>query len=717
MSSTLTAPVASKPIAARDRPAPGLNLRVVRRGWAVEAAGVVVGYLVAALAVTWPLVRNLDGRIYGYPGDSTGTIAFLWLLAEKTGYHVIGSTEMTLTGAPFGWEYANALNIQWAAVVFPAVLLTEIVGEIVAYNVAVLAGLVLSSCAMYLLVRRLGASALVAAWSGLVFLLFPWHLEKAQGHATLVHLEAFPLLVLAVLAWHRQPSLVRALLIGAATLLAWLISGYFGVIAFVAAAVLLLAATLLRTPRPWKPLALAAAITTAVPLAIGLLSLLGASGEGVSGERGVGELSTYGARTFEYVIPSYRNPVFGDDVDDWLGARLHGSNFSETSLYLGWLTLALAVGFVIWAARRRTALSPAMRFAAVALPVLVVVGFVFSLPSPLSQTEIPAPSQALWELLPQFRVPSRFVVLVMAALVPLAALGLEQLRRRVGGLGGVALVLAAFVFSGLELWVDADTSEIDRTPAYYQAVRRAPEGILAEYPLTKSDQGANSEYLFWQRKHGRPIVNSAAGGTFAEQVGQALIDPVSPETPSSLAALGVTAVVVRPNTYAFSGTREGPRELGSGYRLSMRDPSGTSVWRVVAAPAPAIATFEEGFSHAESPVGQPTSRWMIASEAEVDVYAWRPGVYLARFLVASYGRPRIVRLAGANTFELIQVNATRTVTIPVRLPKGRSMIRLSARPGPEPVPDGREVTVYVSNWRFLPPDGASGEPLAAFEAQ
>ena len=117
---------------------------------------------------------------------------------------------MELTGAPFGWEFSNALNIQWAVVFVPAVLATKVIGEIAAYNLIVLTGLALTGPAMYLLVRRLGGHPLVAAWAGLVYTIFPWHLEKAQGHAGFVHLEGFPLLVLAVLAWYPEPVLSRA---------------------------------------------------------------------------------------------------------------------------------------------------------------------------------------------------------------------------------------------------------------------------------------------------------------------------------------------------------------------------------------------------------------------------------------------------------------------------------------------------------------------------
>jgi hypothetical protein len=678
----------------------------------LEAAAVLLGFSAVAVAVTWPMAADLDDTIYGYPGDSTGSIAFIWSSAHENGYHLLGSTHVGLTGAPFGWEFSNALNIQWGLVFGPAVLISKVIGEIAAYNLIVLSGLVLSAASMYLLVRRIGVSPLVAAWSGLAYTIFPWHLEKAQGHVTFVHLEGFPLLVLAVLAWNRRPDWKRALLIASVMLILWTTAGYFGLIGLVAIAVLLTASAIVqqRSVGWWvavRRLALAGGLSLAVPVLIRASALIGSGAEAVPGARDVGSLRTYGARPWEYFLPSYRNPWFGDDVGSFLIAHLHGSNFSETSLYVGWITLVLAGAFLVYAALRWRGLSSEQRFLTAVLPVLGIVAVIFSLPSPLSHSSVPGPSRILWEIAPQFRVPSRFVALVMTALIPLAALGLDAFtrllwtRHRWGSVAAVALVFVVAVGTTLEFWVKRTTTDFDVTPVYYRAVENA-RGTLAEYPLAKAEQAVNSDYLFWQRKHHRPLVNGAATDSFAEAAGQSVLDPASPDTASELAALGVTTIVVRPTTYAFSGGKPAPERLDRGYRLIGRYPGETSVWRVVAKPAPALATFTNGFSFTEAPPGQPTSRWMISPTASVDLYAWRPGTYRATFGIASYGKPRLVRISGQGGARVLAVSGPRTVSIPVTLPKGRSRLDLFARPGPQLVPDGRRVTVYISNWRFKP---------------
>ena len=696
------------------------------RARALEYSFVSAVAVAVSIFLTWPVAADLTHRIYGLPGDSTGTIGFLWLLDEKIGYPIVGSTHMTLTGAPFGWDFANALNAQWALVFFPGFLATRVFGEIAAYNLLVLSGLALSGVAMYWFVRRLGVSPFVAGWAGFVYILFPWHLEKSQGHVGFVHMEGFPVLLAAVLAWEARPDLKRTLFVGGASAILWTTNGYFGILGGVALFVLLLAVLVRHRARfgfgraaARCGLALGAALVA--PVVLLFLSLLGPTEQSISAARSVGELTTYGARPWEYVLPSYRNPYFGDDVGPWLIAHLHGSNPSETSLYVGWLTILLALGWLVGAWSRRTRLEGGLGLLSFAFPVLIVVSLLFSLPSPIPGTGIETPARVVWQVVPQFRVPARFVVVLITALIPLAALGLEGLRRllvaKVGApraaiAASAALCAVAALISYGELSIEAATTEVGAVPPQYGAVNRAPAGPLVEYPLVRSDQGANSEYLFWQRIHERPLVNGAPIDTFADAAGQALVNPASPETAGSLAALGVSAIVLRPSVYALTGPPEAPRRLGRGYSLLGRFGE-VSVWQVTARPAPAVAVYRRGFSHTETPDQKSTSRWMIAPEATVEIFTRRPGTYLVSFQVASYGHSRIVRVVGRNTFELFAVFGPRTVTFPVRLPPGRSEIRLGARPGPEPVPDGRRVTVYMSNWSFGPRRG-KGEPLQAF---
>ena len=687
--------------------------------------GLVVLFATFCLSVllTWPLLTEFGDHIYGLGGDSTGTMASFRTWAAGVGFDVTGTSHVGSAGAPFGYDQGNGVNVQSAFPYLPAYVITEAAGEIVAYNVIVLAGLALSGAAMYGLVRWLGCGRLVAAWSGLVFIVFPWHLEKAQGHPSLAHLEGFPLLLLAVLAWYRKPTFVRALLIAAASAVLWTTSGYFGFMALIALGALFLVAAVLL----WRDVGLGEAVrrliapvgaSLAVPVVVYGIASQGAAQNGIATPRNLHELVFYGARPWEYLVPSYRNPVFGDDVAPWLIRHLHGSNFSETSLYVGWITIILAAGWLVWARAHRSQLSRDLRYATLGLTTTVAAGLVFSLPTPFFRTDVPTPVQLIWEVAPQFRVPARFVALVMAALIPLAALGLSRLalavtrRQRSAVVAAVAagvVCLVAGVLSFLELSISSVTlTDLHAAPPEYAAVRAAPRGLLAEYPLAPADQGTNSDYLFWQRAHGRRLVNGAPEGTFADAVRQTLVDPRTPGTAQALAALGASVVVVRPGTYAFTG---GPTlkttVVPDGYRSLARTQSGAAIWLVTAPPAPAIAVYSTGVYPPETITPGSTMRWM-GSTAEVQLYTRSPGLYRARFSVVSYAQPRRLRVDGRRGTRVLAAPLRQaSASVLLSLPRGRSSVRLTAEPGAQPLPDGRQASVYLSNWRLSSAAGAS----------
>src|SRR5262249_24788900 len=174
-----------------------------------------------------------------------------------------------------------------------------------------------------------------------------------------------------------------------------------------------------------------------------------------------------------------------------------------------------------------------------------VVGYLFALPSPshIFGASVPMPARLLWEFVPAFRVPSRWDPLLMAALVPLAALGLDRLVRGRSRMFGFAVVGAALVLSFLELAIHPAEARFRTTPAppEYAAVKHTPDGVLADHPLGNSDI-----FHLWQRAHGRPIVNDAPPGTPADQGRLMLLDPSAPGTASALSFLGITSIAMHP---------------------------------------------------------------------------------------------------------------------------------------------------------------------------
>jgi O-antigen/teichoic acid export membrane protein len=678
-------------------PAVRAGLRRLTAGAAVRLRPVAIEGAVVILAMTafvcllmLPVVVHLGSTVIGSLGsDSTGSVWWFWQLNHESGFHLLGTTHHTLSGAPLGWDQGNGLNLQWLLPYYPGYLATKVVGEVAAYNLVVLSGYVLSGLAMYLVTRYLGCGRLVSAWAALVFIVFPWHLARAE-HASLLHIEVLAILILALVAAARQPSWPRFALVGVATLACWLTSGYFGAEAVITAAVFAFGAALTSARERRRRIVVGA---TACALAATALLSIGSFTSGVN--RGAGlhreaaDLSNNGLRALDAVVPADGNLVVGDQLHSFRLSHLHGTNVTEASSYLGLLTIALALGWVVYAWRRRTVLGRGARSATAGLVAAVAAGLLFAAPSPVTLFghDVWMPSRLLWEVTPAFRVPSRWIPLVMAALVPLAALGLQAVwsrfartRGRAGVVVPVAVVGLAAVFSFLELAISPAKHRFRTVPvpAEYAAVEGTPRGVLAEYPLGSSDV-----FRFWQRKHGRPLVNGAPAATPADEARLVLLDPVAAGTAQALKLLGVTAIVI--HEHAVADVEVAPRTPvgGEGYELVARFPDGDSVWRVAAAPATALVTLPGGFGKPRAagdglvvyPLVSPSGVGVIQLRAETE------GVVRLVFEAEPpSGAQRELRIADALRERAFTLAGRMHVSVDVQVPRGLSQLLLKTDP-------------------------------------
>jgi O-antigen/teichoic acid export membrane protein len=697
-------------------PALGMGFEHMRRGIhvgrraALEGLLVVGGAIVFVCALFLPVVGHIGSTIVGRPGsDSTGSVWAFWRLEhEGGGYHLFGTTHHTLTGAPFGWDEGNGLNVQWLLPYYPTSLVTKLVGEVSAYNFTLLAGYVLSAVTMYALVRYLGCSMAVSAWAALVYVVFPWHLLRVE-HASLVHLEVLALLIMALAAAARSPSSPRYVLVGIATLACWLTSGYFGTMAVITTVAFTAAAALTTTRSLGARLVLgstAAAVAASVP--VGIASVLSGVGRGGGLLRGVGDISGYGLRPLELILPATGNVVLGDRLESFRDARLHGSNPTEATAYLGLLTIVLALAWLVFAARSWATLAHRLRSATAGLIAAATVGLLFAFPSPVSifGFEIAMPARYVFDLTPAFRVPTRWVPLVMTAVIPLAALGLQAAWRALArhGTGAqVALVGGALAVSFLELavWPAANRFRTEPLPPEYVAVERTPPGILAEYPLGYSDL-----YLLWQRIHGRALLNGAPAGTTADDARRVLQDPATPGTAQALALLGVTAIAIHSQGHADVEVAPRVPEAGEGYEPVARFPDGSSVWRVVARPAPALVVPTGGFApprrEDEGRVGYPLVS--PSGVATIEFIAIESGVVRLVFDAEPPGeRRQALRVADSDSERSFTLGALTPVSLLVEVPRGRSFVEVKT----DPSATSEEDAVVLSGARA---ELASGTP-------
>jgi len=636
---------------------------------ALETFVVLIACTVFVCALFWPVVRHLGSAIIGSPGsDSTGSVAFFWTLTHESGFHLLGTTHHTLSGAPFGWDEGNGLNIQWSLPYYPTYLAARLFGPIVAYNLITLAGYILSGASMYLLARYLRCSRFVAVWAAFVFIIFPWHFARAE-HASLTHLEVLVLLVLSLVAAARNPDWLRFGLVGLATLGCWLTSGYFGGMAVITVVAFCVGAAIVQRGRRGVLLAGGAiAGTVAASLLVAIGSFVSGVNAGAGIERDPAALKPYGLRPFELVVPAPNHLLF--NLNGFWRRHMHGSpNFTEITNFLGLITIALAVAWLVLVVRRRNGLA----VATAGLVAAFVVGLLFALPSPIGG--IPMPSKLLFDVLPAFRVPSRWDPLLMTAVLPLAALGLQSARRAFG----IAVVVVALVLSFVEL----ATHRVHhfRTvpiPAEYTALARdTSPGIVAEYPLGYSDL-----YRLWQRVHGRPLLNGAPDGSLPDEARMMLLDPKAPGTASALALLGVNTIVIHPGGTADVPVQPEEPVPSDGYRLVGRFEGGTTVWTVKAPPAPAFVMLSGGFSPPRRLDDGTLVYPLIASGGVgvMEIRARNPGTVHVDFMAEAPGPQRNLDVQDTQGVHHFGFTGSRRFSEDIDVPRGVSQLIFKTDP-------------------------------------
>jgi len=284
---------------------------------------------------------------------------------------------------------------------------------------------------------------------------------------------------------------------------------------------------------------------------------------------------------------------------------------------------------------------------------------------------------------PAFRVLSRWDFLLITALVPLAALGLQTiwraLARRSVAVAG-AVVGIAMIVSFLELALHPAQARFRSvpTPPEYAAVRQTPLGILAEYPLGYSDI-----FRLWQRVHGRPLVNGAPPGSAADTARLMLLDPTQPGTAEALSLLGVTAVAIHPGAHVDAEVLPRDPAHDKGYKLVGRFADGASVWRVTATPAPAFVTLA-GFAPPRAEQNGRVVYPFVTSGGvgAIGIAAKTAGIVNLVFDARPPpGSRRVLRIADSSEHDRpFTLQGWTRVSVLVQVPRGQSQLLIKTDP-------------------------------------
>lgn len=682
-------------------------LREPRYAWVLGAAAL---YLAYALAATWPLLSDPGGSIFGIPGgDHTGSIAYYRELAE---HHIFPFAPGRIPDfdAPAGQEIPWALNVATAPSTSLLLLLTYVFGSVAAHALFTWIGFVASGVSMFVLARRVTGSPLAALVAGFGFAFYPFAINKSLGHLGYMHGWLLVLVAWRTLELAQRPTLRNGLWAGAALVLAMWWTPYFiffaAVLFGVLGAVALVAARLRGTAR--KTLG---ALATAVGMAVGFIACLGvvqlSGGSGGGGEvsRPFEHLIIFSARPHEFFLPDRNNLLFGGLTSDYLTEHLHGSNFSENSLYLGLSLMILAlVGAAVTVQRvwreRRAAAADGRVVAATGAAITAVVAAAFSMPPQVTigGVLVNFPMWYVAQVTGAYRAVSRFVILIELAVCVLAAIGLAALLVRLRPRVAAGVAAAVLVLVALDLWArpPAPVNAVTPPATYYARAAQLPPGILVEYPLFPAEF-PDSNAIFWQGAHHHPILQGYNVGE-DESRKLELGDPKDSETAPDLAAWGVRWVLLRP----YPGL---PTTLGKGFRLVYDDPTGVKIYEVTAAPSRTQVDALSGFGGVEGTTNS-QSRWMTAPEGRLFVRGECDPCRGVLTLTASSDKvPRTLtfRDAAGRVLGRREVPTSPVkVTVPLTFGGGQTEVSITTAPGPRPAgpPDTRDLSIIVNEPRF-----------------
>jgi hypothetical protein len=522
--------------------------------------GALASYALLALALTWPLARQLGTAIPGDSFDGWQNVWNLWWMREAWLVQHSSAYFTSLLHAPTGVDLRFQTMAPFNGLATLPIQLTA--GLLPAYNVAVLLSFVLGGYGAYLLalyaLRRAchvpGVRCQVSSFTcqasaflaGVVFAFSPYHFAHTLGHLQLIALQWIPFYVLYLLRGldrharcplpAARSSIPDALKAGLFLLLVGLVDWYYVMYCLLFTG-FALAVYLVQRQLTWRGVGVAAGAVAVFGLALSplLLPMVQAarSWSGSSLLRGFEETRILSADLLAFVTPQVFHPLWGG----WALAR--SARFtatpSEYTVFAGFTVLVLC-GIALMATRIRSQKSDFFRksrtsprrtsstfpalyllsaafFALLALgPVLKINGQTALLPG---GGEIPLPYRLLYEFVPFVKLSrsvSRMDVMVMLFLGVGAAFGVVALARFVEGKEGKEekkgkglawmVPTAAIALVLFEFWPAPYPVSPPDTPAWYATLAEDPtEGAVLNLP-------ANYErpwYLLYQTMHDKPL--------------------------------------------------------------------------------------------------------------------------------------------------------------------------------------------------------------------
>lgn len=554
-------------------------------------------FAVLAVVHTWPLASAPAtlGRF-----DNKDTALNAWAILWVARALVIAPTQV-LEGNIF---HPEAHTVAFSEpVVIPGVLTIPVylagAGPLLAYNLSLLLGYVLSGLAMFWLVWGWTRRMLPALVAGSLFT-FNAHSLVSMGHIQAIHAYGLPLLLIGLDGLLRVDGrrLWHGLLAGAATAILALTSGYLTIFGITAALVVIA----VRSPDLWQTVGQGRRLRAGAAREHGPFQSLGQGRRqhaGAARERDASQtvgqgshphsraarehhggawrplltaglagtvlaglclypvLRVYQAvrerhgvvRSLDLVAQMSANgPAYlatPARVHEWWARDVYASQAPRDSLFPGVLAVSLAlVGVVAWPG--------ALRDARVQIGLgLALVGLILSF-GPV--TPIYRAFYATVPFASGVRAASRFGVLWLTGLALLAGLGVAATGRR---WPRTALATGLLALVGVNAEAFRGPVPLVATPPIspiYERLAALPDGVVAEMPFwwDPIDVANNADYMIGSTRHWKPLLNGYSGfipASYRQRADLLWYFPFREACYDELVRAGVRYVVLHLETY------------------------------------------------------------------------------------------------------------------------------------------------------------------------
>lgn len=316
---------------------------------------VVLGYLLATILLTYPLLFNLSDSIYGIPHDNFGTLWDLWAY-NKALHNDIPFNSFDYINYPFGVRIIPHLK-QYIPLVRNVIFGYLFPNQFLAYNVIIMLKLILASYIMFLLFRRLHITTLLAWFGGCLYAFNPFMSSLTLAYGPNFISLFIPLLTLSIVKYFQDVSVTNFVVLIIVICLLFGENYYYSYFAFVSIFITSILYLLLNTKIVFQSLVsliyrrsylhlliITFLILFLISICLLIIVYLHDYFILLGNRYTVSDAMRMATRPIFYFIPTINNPFFGELFIDYYWSKMKPTmDTFEQSIYLGYTLLFISM--------------------------------------------------------------------------------------------------------------------------------------------------------------------------------------------------------------------------------------------------------------------------------------------------------------------------------------------------------------------------------------